>query len=93
MPTRAIINCVEHTTHTMAGMATPEQMAELARLTGTSFDSMFLRLMIPHHEGAVTMVEELLKQPGSAYDPVLFEFVTSIVNDQTAEIGRFKISG
>ena len=77
-----------HTTHKMAGMATPEQMAELATLKSTDFDRLFLRLMIPHHEGAVTMVEELLKQPGSAYDPILFEFVSDITNDQTSEIER-----
>ena len=55
---------------------------------GTAFDPLFLKLMITHHEGAVTMVEELLEQPGSAYDPVLFEFVNDITNDQTAEIER-----
>jgi len=77
-----------HTTHKMAGMASPEQMAELAELEGTDFDRLFLTLMITHHEGAVTMVEELLEQPGSAYDPVLFEFTTDITNDQAAEIER-----
>ncbi len=77
-----------HTDHMMAGMATPEQMAELAGLKSTAFDQLFLKLMIPHHEGAVTMVEELLEQSGSAYDPVLFEFTTDITNGQTAEIER-----
>ena len=77
-----------HTDHTMAGMATPEQMAELAESDGTAFDQMFLKLMIAHHEGALEMVEELLDQPGSAYDPVLFEFTTDVTNDQTAEIER-----
>ena len=77
-----------HTTHKMAGMASPEQMAELAELEGTDFDRLFLTLMITHHDGAVTMVEELLKQPGAAYDPVLFEFTTNITNDQNAEIVR-----
>ena len=77
-----------HTSHEMAGMATPEQMAELAASEGTDFDRLFLTLMITHHDGAVTMVEELLEQPGSAYDPVLFEFTTDITNDQTAEIER-----
>ncbi|MEQ8859307.1 MAG: DUF305 domain-containing protein [Pseudomonadales bacterium] len=77
-----------HTSHQMAGMATPEQMAELASLDGTEFDRLFLQLMIRHHDGAVTMVEELLDQAGSAYDPVLFEFTTDITNDQTAEIER-----
>ncbi len=77
-----------HTTHKMAGMASPEKMAELATLKSTDFDRLFLQLMIPHHEGAVTMVEELMEQPGAAYDPVLFEFTTDITNDQTAEIER-----
>jgi hypothetical protein len=72
----------------MAGMATPRQMEELAQSDGTDFDRMFLRLMITHHEGAVTMVEELLEQPGSAYDPVLFEFTTDVTNDQSSEIER-----
>ncbi|MCP4301533.1 MAG: DUF305 domain-containing protein, partial [Gammaproteobacteria bacterium] len=77
-----------HTSHQMAGMASPEQMAKLADSKSTDFDRLFLQLMIPHHEGAVTMVSELMKQPGAAYDPVMFEFTTDIVNDQTAEIER-----
>jgi uncharacterized protein (DUF305 family) len=77
-----------HTSHKMAGMATPEQMAKLAAVKGTDFDRLFLQLMITHHEGAVTMVEELLEQPGAAYDPVLFEFVNDVTNSQSAEIER-----
>ena len=77
-----------HTDHKMAGMATPRQMEELAEAEGTDFDRMFLQLMITHHEGAVTMVEELLEQPGSAYDPVLFEFTSDVTNDQSTEIER-----
>ena len=74
--------------HADMGMATPEQMAELATLEGVAFDEMFLTLMMRHHEGAVDMVDDLLDQPGSAYDPVLYEFVNEINNDQTAEIKR-----
>ncbi|MEM8767591.1 MAG: DUF305 domain-containing protein [Pseudomonadota bacterium] len=77
-----------HMSHQMAGMASPEQMAELAAASGTDFDRLFLQLMIRHHEGAVTMVEDLLEQPGSAYDPTLFEFTNDVSNDQTAEIER-----
>jgi uncharacterized protein (DUF305 family) len=80
-----------HTTHKMAGMATPEQMAELAASSGTDFDRLFLKLMITHHEGAVTMVEELLRQPGAAYDPVLFEFVNDVTNSQSTEIERMNV--
>ncbi|MEM1145842.1 MAG: DUF305 domain-containing protein, partial [Pseudomonadota bacterium] len=77
-----------HASHDMAGMATPEQMKELKAAKGVEFDRMFLTLMIAHHEGAVTMVEELLELPGSAYDPVLLDFTSDITNDQTAEIEK-----
>ena len=77
-----------HMSHMMAGMASPEQMAALAAAESTAFDRLFLELMIAHHEGAVTMVEELLEQKGAAYDPVLFEFTNDVTNDQTAEIER-----
>jgi uncharacterized protein (DUF305 family) len=76
------------TSHKMAGMATPEQMADLALADGTDFDQLFLQLMITHHKGAVKMVKWLLEQPGAAYDPVLFEFTTDVTNDQNAEIER-----
>jgi len=72
----------------MKGMATPEQMAALAAANGPDFDRLFLTLMIKHHEGAVEMVEELTEQPGSAYEPSLFEFTRDVTNDQNAEIER-----
>jgi len=75
-----------HMDHSLMGMATPEQMQQLADAKGTEFDSLFLQLMIPHHEGAVRMVEDLLDLPGSAYDPVLYDFVNDIVQTQEAEI-------
>jgi len=72
----------------MQGMASPDEMEALAAAEGVEFDRMFLELMIPHHEGAITMVRDLHKMPGSAYDPVLFDFTNDIVNDQKAEIER-----
>ena len=74
--------------HQMDGMASPKQMEMLANSEGTEFDKLFLSLMITHHEGALTMVEDLTDQPGSAYDPVLFDFTNDIVNDQMSEIER-----
>ena len=72
----------------MAGMATPEQMAELKASQGPTFDDLFLRRMIAHHEGAVKMVADLLARPGSAYDPALFRFANDVTNEQQAEINR-----
>ncbi len=74
--------------HTMAGMASPAEMTALAKAEGTSFDRQFLQLMINHHAGALTMVDKLLAQSGSAYDPTLLEFVNDVSNDQAAEIER-----
>jgi uncharacterized protein (DUF305 family) len=76
-----------HDNHpTMQGMATEEQMAALAAASGVAFDRQFLSLMITHHEGAIDMVETLMEQRGSAYDPTLFEFTTDVTNDQSKEI-------
>ena len=77
-----------HEHHTMRGMATPEQMENLAGASATDFDRQFLRLMITHHEGALHMVEDLMAQPGAAYDPMLFEFTNDVTNDQSKEIER-----
>ena len=88
VPDPAAHDAMHHDHKQMAGMASPEQMAELVASEGPDFDRLFLKLMIPHHEGAVKMVEKLLEQPGSAFDPVLFEFTNNITNDQTAEIEK-----
>ncbi|QDM41855.1 DUF305 domain-containing protein [Altererythrobacter sp. TH136] len=77
-----------HAHHTMKGMASPAQMTALAAAEGTAFDRQFLQLMIAHHEGAVDMVEKLHEQPGTAYEPVMFEFTNDVVTDQKAEIDR-----
>ena len=77
-----------HEHHTMRGMATPEQMENLADASATDFDRQFLTLMITHHEGALHMVEDLMEQPGAAYDPMLFEFTNDVTNDQSKEIER-----
>jgi len=80
-----------HAHHAMPGMATPQQMAGLAAASGTAFDRMFLQLMIAHHQGAIDMVDELKAQPGTAYDPVMFEFTNDVVSDQEAEIERMNV--
>ena len=74
--------------HGMRGMATAEQLASLAESDSTDFDRQFLTLMIAHHEGALDMVEDLMEQPGAAYDPTLFEFINDLEKDQSKEIER-----
>ncbi len=72
----------------MMGMATPDQMAQLAASKGTNFDRLFLELMVRHHQGAIDMVDELIEQPGTASDPVFLEFTDEVKNDQNTEIER-----
>jgi uncharacterized protein (DUF305 family) len=72
----------------MAGMATPAEMEALTAANGSEFDELFLGLMIEHHNGAVEMVDHLLEQGGSAYDPVLYDFINDVRSEQQAEIRR-----
>jgi uncharacterized protein (DUF305 family) len=80
-----------HMHHMMKGMASPEQLEALAQAKGVDFDRQFLTLMIAHHEGAVEMVDELLDEPGTAADPVLYQFIGDIENEQTGEIERMDV--
>jgi uncharacterized protein (DUF305 family) len=72
----------------MPGMLTPEQMTELAAARGDRFDTLFLEGMIAHHQGALTMVAELMKKPGAAQESEIFGFVSDVEADQRAEIER-----
>jgi uncharacterized protein (DUF305 family) len=75
----------------MPGMLTPEEMSQLGEARGLDFDRLFLKFMITHHQGALTMVEELLQQPGAAQDSQLFGFTNDITADQSMEIDRMDL--
>ena len=72
----------------MPGMLTPEQMAQLDAARGREFDRLFLTFMIQHHQGALTMVAQLLAVPGAAQDGPVFRFAADVHADQTTEIDR-----
>lgn len=74
----------------MAGLASVAQMQELESSEGPAFDRMFLRLMIPHHQGALTMVDDLHTHEGAGQEPALFQLISDIDADQRAEIARMK---
>ena len=81
-------NHMDHVHIKMVGMASKIQLDKLEMSDSSDFDRLFLQLMIAHHDGALEMVKELKKYPGSAYDPILNEFVSDLVNDQGIEIER-----
>jgi uncharacterized protein (DUF305 family) len=73
--------------HSMPGMATPEQLADLRAATGAEFDRQFLTLMIAHHEGAVTMAQEEL---ANGIEMRAQEMAQDVVAGQSAEIERMR---
>ena len=76
--------------HVMPGMLTPAQMDSLKAARGATFDRLFLQYMIQHHEGALTMVAELLASPAAAREPMIFQFASDVDTDQRAEIRRMR---
>jgi len=76
-------------THMMPGMLTAAQLAQLDRARGPDFDALFLRLMIQHHEGAITMVNQLFAAGAGEENPV-YKMASSVFADQTTEIERMQ---
>jgi len=74
----------------MPGMLSAEQMHELDQARGEQFDKLFLRFMIQHHQGAVSMVDDLFGSYGAAQDQLTFKLANDISADQTTEIARMQ---
>ena len=72
----------------MPGMLSEEQMAQLRAAHGADFDRLFLRFMIQHHTGALTMVNQLFATPGAAQADEVYKIASDISADQTSEIDR-----
>ena len=75
--------------HVMPGMLSAEQLAQLDQARGPAFDHLFLRLMIQHHQGAITMVNRLFAASGGEEEPV-YKMATGVFADQTTEIERMQ---
>jgi len=73
----------------MPGMLTADQLGQLDRARGTEFDRLFLTFMIQHHQGAITMVNELFSA-GGGEEEVAYKFASDIFADQTTEIDRMQ---
>jgi uncharacterized protein (DUF305 family) len=56
----------------------------LAALGGADFETRFLELMLPHHEGAIQMANQVWQSSG---DPHLRRFADQIRHAQGAQIG------
>ena len=72
----------------MPGMLTPDQLGQLDAARGTEFDRLFLKFMIQHHQGAITMVNQLFSANGATLDDLIFKYASDVNVDQTTEINR-----
>ncbi|MCM2392343.1 DUF305 domain-containing protein [Streptomyces albipurpureus] len=77
----------DHGSMPMPGMATEAQLKQLGASKGKAFDELFLKLMITHHEGAVTMAADALS---SGNNILIQEMANDVIASQTSEIGRMQ---
>jgi uncharacterized protein (DUF305 family) len=75
------------TTGLMPGMATPQQIADLASLSGTEADIAFLKLMIPHHQAAIPMAQFALDHSDV---PAVRDLARQILAAQEIEIANMQ---
>ncbi|NHC15767.1 DUF305 domain-containing protein [Motilibacter deserti] len=69
----------------MEGMATEEELEALKAAKGSAFDEMFLRMMIRHHQGALTMIDKWGDTPGEIR---MNEMASEVGVTQQGEINR-----
>ncbi|OWA03916.1 DUF305 domain-containing protein [Streptomyces sp. CS113] len=75
---------MDHSGHAgMPGMMDGQDMAELEKVSGRAFDTMFLTMMVEHHEGAVEMAGT--EKAEGRYAPAK-ALADDIVTAQNAEI-------
>ncbi|GAB1692646.1 DUF305 domain-containing protein [Krasilnikovia sp. M28-CT-15] len=67
----------------MAGMMSASDLSALAGSTGSAFDKQFLTMMIPHHQGAITMAEW---EQAHGANPDAKALAAKIITTQQAEI-------
>ena len=75
-------------TSMMPGMLTPDQLGQLDSSRGLEFDRLFLKFMIQHHQGAITMVNQLFGSQGGGEEEIVYRFASDVYADQTTEIDR-----
>lgn len=74
----------------MPGMLTEDQLKQLDAARSKEFDRLFLTFMIQHHQGAVTMVNNLFNTNGAAQDISVYKLASDVSADQTTEIERMQ---
>ncbi|MDF2093660.1 DUF305 domain-containing protein [Knoellia sp. 3-2P3] len=69
--------------HGASGMMSEKDMASLESAQGAEFNRLWLEMMIEHHQGAITMAEDVL---ASTEDPEVKALAQAVVEGQEKEI-------
>lgn len=72
----------------MEGMMSPDDMHALMAAESQEFDTMWLEMMIEHHEGAITMTQ---RQQAEGENPDAINLARAMDQDQTAEIAEMEV--
>jgi len=73
--------------HSMPGLMTSQQMTSLEGLSGAAFDKMWLQMMVEHHQGAIDMAQDELRDGDN---PDVKKMAQSIITAQRGEIATMK---
>jgi uncharacterized protein (DUF305 family) len=71
----------------MDGMLTLEDLDALGQLKGADFDAAWAKAMIAHHEGAITMANDVL---ADGKNSEILALANAVISGQTAEIEILK---
>jgi uncharacterized protein (DUF305 family) len=71
----------------MSGMMGQGEMDALAGASGAAFDTMFLEMMIVHHEGAIADAQ---REMAEGANPQAKDLAAQIVSSQTAELDQMR---
>ena len=67
----------------VAGMMSAEDMDNLGAATGADFDTMWLTMMIAHHQGAIAMAQQVAD---TTTNPAVQQLADAVIAGQTTEI-------
>lgn len=70
-----------------SGMMSDDDISKLAMATGAAFDTMWLQMMITHHQGAIAMAEQVSTTTSNAQVKALAD---AVIAGQTAEIATMR---
>ena len=74
--------------HMMSGMLSADDIKKLSALRGVEFDRAWMTSMIDHHEGAIEMAKDVLKDGKDSAVKTLAKLVTTVQDSEILEMKK-----